>query len=251
VTSGFVQAPDRQVDASEVPAIVAELAAGAPITWVWHNEIGGRTYRIVRDTRTEYVKWAPDHPEADLDLESQKLRWARRFIPVPEVIAVGRDSETTNWMHTVAIDASSAVAAEWKAQPRTAARAIGTGLRTLHDQLPLAECPWSWRIADRATMITKPEDRVLLDVAPPEDDLVVCHGDACSPNTLIAADGRYAGHVDLGQLGVADRWADLAVATYALDWNYTPACQDELLDAYGIGADRDRIDFYRRLWDAA
>jgi aminoglycoside phosphotransferase len=36
---------------------------------------------------------------------------------------------------------------------------------------------------------------------------VVCHGDACAPNTLIAAEGRWSGHVDLGMLGTADRWA--------------------------------------------
>ena len=45
---------------------------------------------------------------------------------------------------------------------------------------------------------------------PPVDRLVVCHGDACAPNTLLTDDGRWSGHVDLGQLGVADRWADLA-----------------------------------------
>ena len=44
------------------------------------------------------------------------------------------------------------------------------------------------------------------------DRLVVCHGDACAPNTLLHDDGRFAAHVDLGSLGVADRWADIAVA---------------------------------------
>jgi kanamycin kinase len=85
---------------------------------------------------------------------------------------------------------------------------------------------------------------------PPEvDRLVVCHGDACAPNTLITDDGRWSGHVDLGQLGVGDRWADLAVATWSTQWNYGDGWEQPLLDAYGVDADPERTDYYRRLWD--
>jgi aminoglycoside phosphotransferase len=57
---------------------------------------------------------------------------------------------------------------------------------------------------------------------PPADKLVVCHGDACAPNTLITDDKRWSGHVDLGDLGAADRWADLAIAAWSTGWNYGP-----------------------------
>ena len=243
-------APDRRVRVAEVPLVVATVAAGHPIRLVWQNDLGGKTYRVEHDDGTEYVKWAPDHPEIDLELEARKLDWSGRYIPVPVVLSHGRDSGSSGWLHTVGVGALSAIAPRWKAEPRRAARAIGAGLRRLHDRLPVSECPWSWRIADRATLITNPDDKVLVDVAPAEDDLVVCHGDACSPNTLIAPDGSCAAHVDMGSLGVADRWADLAVATYSLTWNYSPAYEDELLQAYGIEPDTDRNTYYRRLWDA-
>jgi kanamycin kinase len=48
------------------------------------------------------------------------------------------------------------------------------------------------------------------------------HGDACAPNTLISHDGHCSGHVDFGALGTADRWADLAIATWSTIWNYGP-----------------------------
>ena len=70
------------------------------------------------------------------------------------------------------------------------------------------------------------------------------------PNLLVGEDGRPTGPVDLGRLGVADRWADLAVATYSLGWNYRGDWEPELLDAYGVDHDEERIDYYRRLWDA-
>jgi kanamycin kinase len=52
---------------------------------------------------------------------------------------------------------------------------------------------------------------------------------------------------------VADRWADLAIASMSLDWNYPTGgpdgLQSILLDAYGVTADTERIAYYRRSWD--
>jgi kanamycin kinase len=120
---------------------------------------------------------------------------------------------------------------------------IGAGLRMLHDALPVDSCPWV---------------RDDFGDAPPADRLVVCHGDACAPNTLIdastAGEARCSGHVDLGALGVADRWADLAVAMLSLGWNYPSSRQRDLLAAYGVDGSSDlaavRIDYYQRRWQA-
>ena len=72
-------------------------------------------------------------------------------------------------------------------------------------------------------------------------------------SNLNAVNGAFSGHVDLGDLGVADRWADLAIATLSLDWNFPTAgqrgFQEVLLDAYGVTSDIDRIEYYRRAWD--
>ena len=59
---------------------------------------------------------------------------------------------------------------------------------------------------------------------------------------MIGDDGRCCGHVDLGDLGVADRWADIAVAMLSLSWNYPGSWEGELLDAYGVDADPARIE---------
>ncbi len=66
-------------------------------------------------------------------------------------------------------------------------------------------------------------------------------------NTLIDDTGHWTGHVDMGDLGVVDRWADLAIASLSLDWNFGEGHQQELFDAYGIAPDRDRIRYYRAL----
>jgi kanamycin kinase len=85
-----------------VPAVVAEIAEGAPIRWIWHNALVGNT-SIDHASGTEFIKWAPDHPETNLQMEATKLEWARPYIQVPEVLGVGRDSDTSAWLRTRAI----------------------------------------------------------------------------------------------------------------------------------------------------
>ena len=121
----------------------------------------------------------------------------------------------------------------------------------MHDSLPVVSCPFSWSVQVRVESIENAARAGELRDAPPIDRLVVCHGDACSPNTIIRDDGKVSGHVDLGSLGVADRWADLAIATWATDWNYGPGWEDALLDAYGIAPDPVRTNYDRSLWDAS
>ena len=102
----------------------------------------------------------------------------------------------------------------------------------------------------RVALTADDERAALLAAAPDIDRLVVCHADACVPNTLVGDDGNPTGHVDLGRMGVADRWADLAVATNSLGWNFPGNWEAELLDAYGVERDEQRTTYYRRLWDA-
>ncbi|MGO1316298.1 MAG: phosphotransferase, partial [Cellulomonadaceae bacterium] len=175
------------------------------------------------------------------------------------------------WLLSAAIPGRLAVDPVWLAEPATAARALGSGLRELHDTLPLDQCPFTWADDDRIAAAERrlaaglgpeswhPEHRALgvagararLADRPPPDRLVVCHGDACAPNTLLGDTGAVVGHVDLGTLGVADRWADLAVAAWSTEWNYGPGYAEEVYAAYGVPPDREREAFYRLLWDLA
>lgn len=76
----------------------------------------------------------------------------------------------------------------------------------------------------------------------------MCHGDYCPPNALITGN-QVTGYVDLGELGIADRWWDIAVATRAVTWNYGPGLEDLFLTIYGTPPDPQRQAFYRLLYD--
>jgi kanamycin kinase len=252
-----------------VPARVAAIAGTRPLRAVWENQLGGLTFEVGTGPDRCFVKWAPAGSGIDLGEEADRLAWAVAFTPVPRLLGHGADP-AGSWLVTAALPGQSAVADRWKAEPRTAVAAIGTGLRALHDALPAADCPYSWTAADRLADARRRAGRGDLDPArwdpeyrrlgvagaltlladvPPCDRLVVCHGDGCAPNTLLTDDGRFSGHVDLGELGVADPWADLAVAAWSTEWNYGPGWEGLLLDAYGVSADRERMRYYRLLWE--
>ncbi|WP_407317174.1 aminoglycoside 3'-phosphotransferase [Isoptericola halotolerans] len=230
-----------------VPPVVRALAGDDDVAPVWRNQLGGLTFRLTGAAGTRYVKHvAAGTPELDLDAEAERLAWASSHTAVPRVLGRGHD-EGGSWLVTAALPGRSAVDPVWLARPETAARAIGAGLRALHDSLPVDECPFSWSAEERTARL---DDAVRDQVGPVPavDRLVVCHGDACAPNTLVADDGAPAGHVDLGTLGVGDRWADLAVASMSLGWNYPGDVEATFFAAYGVAPDPGRIAFYRNLW---
>lgn len=234
-----------------VPPAVLAFADGAPLTAVWQNEVGGLTFRVDARDGVRFVKWDPHGSSESLRDERERLEWLAGRFPTPRVLDAGLD-DAGEWLATDGVDALSAVVPPWSAQPELAVRAIADGLRMLHDALDPARCPFSWSVerriaaAARHGVIVPPE----LREAPPVDRLVVCHGDPCSPNTLIAASGEFAGIVDVGRVGAADRWADLAVASMSLGWNYGEGWDGLFFETYGVAPDARRIAYYRALWDA-
>jgi kanamycin kinase len=255
-------------DAVTVPPAVRTIAGDRSLSAVWSNELGGTTFEVGTGADRWFIKWAPVGT-IDLDRERARLVWAGGFAAIPVVLGHGRDAGGS-WLITRALPGTNAIDPRWVASPAVTVAAIGAGLRALHDALPVTACPFSWSIDDRLADVRRraalgaiqparwhadhrhldlPRALAALDEPPPVERLVVCHGDTCAPNTLIDDAGRFAGHVDLGALGVADRWADLAIATWSTRWNYGPGWERALLDAYGIAPDDVRTRYYRLLWD--
>lgn len=230
---------------AEVPAIVAALPGGERAEAVWLNGDGGLTFRLPGC----HAKWQRGG-DPDLGREAGRLRWARRYANVPSVVSFGRSGDE-QLLVTETIAGTSAVLEPWIGRPHDAARVLGAGLRAFHDALPVADCPWTWSTDERIAGLADPAERTRLAAADPGiSRLVVCHGDACAPNTLLGPDGVATAHVDLGDLGVGDLWADLAVLAMSVTWNFGEGYEDAVYEGYGINADPVRIAFYRDLWNA-
>lgn len=241
-------------------------------TWVPVSVYPGRSamHRISSPAgETRYLKvvrhgWTPSAAA-----EAERTAWARSFLPVPRVLKRGvtRDSE---WLLTEGIDSVDATAAVFRQDVAGLVDRLAKGLRRFHS-MPIDECPFQFRIGDAIELVLRrletgqidgardfhPEFEALTEEAaveellasvPDSEDLVVCHGDYCVPNILLRGT-EIVGFVDLGELGVADRWWDLAVATWSITWNFGPGYEGRFLETYGVQRDEHRIQFYRLLYD--
>ncbi len=231
-------ASSHTMDGLTMPPIVHAIAGELEPELVWRNELGGLTFRI----GDRFLKWNPRSTGIDLERESVRLEWLVDRHPAPRVVDHGGDGDS-QWLLTDGVLGESAVGDAWRARRPEAIRAIATGLRAIHalaiDAFPEAWTAESW--------VARQPDR--LGSRPPIDGPVLVHGDACAPNTLITEAGVWTGNVDFGDLAVGDRWADLAIASLSLDWNFGEGHQAEFFDAYGVARDEDQIRYYRTLWD--
>jgi kanamycin kinase len=250
------------------------VAAYAPWEWTavscyaeqttWRLERAGEPARFLKVAR------AGAYP--GLGAEAARTRWAGAHgLPVPEVIETGSDG-TVDWLVTAGITGRPGTD-PGLGEVRQVVVALAEGLRHSHDSAPVARCPFDFRLltamAHARRRVTAglvdpvedfDEDHRHLDpegaldqlerLRPDGEDLVVCHGDYCPPNALVT-DGRVTAYVDLGELGVADRWWDLAVATRAVTGNYGPGHESLFLAIYGAPPDPQRQAFYRLLYDVA
>lgn len=222
----------------------------AKLVPAWQNSVGGLTFSVATGEESSpadyFVKWNPRISGESLADEAERLRWIEGRHPAPRVVALVVNA-AEEMLITHALPGESAVSEVWKDNPRIALRALGAGLRRLHE-LPAPDCPFDWGIAER--LRADGSDAAAVGEPPPIDRLVVCQGDPCAPNTLLSEDGNFLAHVDLGRLGKADRWADLAVMSMSLGWNFANYDERDFWDAYGVQPDAQRIDYYRRLWNA-
>ncbi|WUI03815.1 aminoglycoside 3'-phosphotransferase [Spirillospora sp. NBC_00431] len=233
---------------------------------MWERVTAGLSGAMVSRRDGIYRKESGD-PSADLVGEGERLVWLReQGLPAAEVLEcrpgllVTREVPGRSW------------ADPWP--PESLPRiidALADLTRALH-ALPIAGCPFDRRLAvtipealsadvdlddlDEARRGWTRDDlaRELLATRPPDEDedLAVCHGDLCAPNVLFdPATCQVTGLIDTPRLGVADRWADLAIATRSmideLNPQYGAWAADRFLERYGVAPDPAKLTFYRLL----
>lgn len=255
------------------PAVPHSLKAEYS-NWVWDvaYQYGpdGLTYRLSNPSgEIRFLKLARRGGYPEIKDEADRMVWASRHLPVPRVLSTDSNQEVA-WMVTEGLGGQDATSPTLAADPEVLVRTLAHGLRRFHEA-PVDMCPFDFRLEHALSHVRVRLEAGQIEPArdfhnefshlsaqqaiasleqsvPATEDLVVCHGDYCLPNILIEA-GMATGFVDLGELGVADRWWDLAVASWSITWNLGPGYEDFFLEEYGVQKDPDRIGFYRLLYD--
>ncbi len=255
------------------PSLLRLLAALAP---EWHPSLA---YCLIPQLTT----WRLTHPDGSvrfakvdtagayptLAAEAERMVWASAYLPVPPVVALEQSGSTTVLI-TEALPGRDGTDQAWRTDVAGLVAALGSGLRAFHDAVDATRCPFRFdlnvarahvqRRVKAGTVdparghlehqhLSAREALVLLDqTMPPTEELVVCHGDYCPPNALLT-EGRVTGYVDLGELGVADKWWDIAIGGWSTVWNFGTEFETVFYASYGIDPDPGRIAFYRLLYD--
>jgi kanamycin kinase len=252
------------------PPILAELAPewSASLAYALIPEI--TTWRLTHeDGRVRFAKVDTAGRFPALPGEAERMVWAAAYLPVPDVVTC-REFDGGAVLITEALPGRDATHTAWRDDLPGLVAALGRGLAAFHGAIEEEWCPFRFdseraldHVAHRVTTgdiepggfhqehaALSPQaalDR-LVATAPDAEDLVVCHGDYCPPNVLLSK-GAVTGYVDLGELGVADRWWDIAVGGWSVVWNFGPDLEPLFYQGYGITPDPERIAFYRLLYD--
>jgi len=214
-----------------------------------------------------YLKMADAETLGDLVDEMVRLRWLSAHLPVPPLQGFGLEGGG-GWMLTGRVPGRTAyqLLEEDPAAAPALAASLARFLRRLH-AVPAERCPFN---ADHALRLAAARERMdaglvdesdfdesrqgrsaravwdeMLAALPSRFDRVVTHGDFSLDN-LFVANGEVVGCIDLGRVGVADRWQDLAILWHSLA-GFGEAAAAAMLAAYGTALDQARLDFHLRL----
>jgi len=225
----------------QFPGSLLEIA-GLPESWQ-QNEISGSGACVYYLPRLNaWLKYAPSGVLAEADA----LRYLQGKTTVPCLLHY-LEADNYSYLLTQSLPGRPLCATEILADPEQLIYILAGALQELH-ALDVQACPLDQRLGVKLhTWPFTPEEYAWLAPDPPPEDLVVTHGDACLPNFLCEC-GRYTGCLDLGDAGVADRWQDLTLSLWSLQYNLgTVAWGQPFLNAYGIAPDERKIEYYLRL----
>ena len=216
----------------------------------------------------------------ETDNEDGIVKWLGGSIPVPEILMYHVENGKAYTLMS-RLDGKMLCEEEFLTSPQRLIRLVADMLRMLW-AVDVTACPLRASRLDerlRAARFRVEKHLVNLDNVEPEtfgpggfkdpeellvwleqnrprEDIVLTHGDFCLPNLFIKGD-KISGFIDLGKMGPADRWQDIAIVLRSLKDNLSGKYNGGkayfefepymLLDELRISMDEEKNRYYKLL----
>ena len=179
---------------------------------------------------------------ADSRERVEAMRWLAQRLPVPKVLC-WEEEQGMGYLLMERMSGTMACDEIWLRQPKVLVRALAGGLKMLWQQ-ETAGCP---RRMNLDKLLVLAEERVIrgevevseaepetfgeggfrdpeallawLKENRPESVPVLAHGDYCLPNVFLE-NGTVRGFIDVGDMGIGEKWRDIALCWRSLKHNY-------------------------------
>lgn len=247
-------------------ALIPPALDGYRATRILAGESGGTVDRFDAVGRGSfYLKQGEGEIAEAITDEMARLVWLRGRVAVPELVQFVRSPDMA-WLLTTAM-AGDTIDTLVEADPGCLAAllpSLAAFLRTLH-ALPIEQCPFNAGAPVRLAAARARLDAGVIDTGdfgdehngwtayqvwdematlrPTVFERVVTHGDFSLGNLLVEA-GRVTGMIDVGRVGVADPYQDLAILWHNLE-EFGAGLGDRFLAEYDIDRpDRARLAFH-------
>jgi aminoglycoside phosphotransferase len=239
---------------------------------VEENVIGcenSKVYKIINEKGPDfYLKVKEKNPVASLFLEFQKTQWLKDKISVPEPLEY-MEHENNEFYLMEEVRGKMSCQPGYFNNNEDVVRVMARTLKKLHGLEP-ENCPFNQNLAVKIKAAEynmennlvdesdfNPENmgktsselyKELLATVPDHEDIVMAHGDYCMPNIIINKN-LFAGLIDLGSFGLADRYQDISLILRSMVKNFNTDKYHRLfLNEYGIkNLDQKKITFYKLL----
>lgn len=216
----------------------------------------------------------------ETDNEHDIVAWLSGRVPVPEIPEYIVEKETAYTLMT-RVNGKMLCDEEFLNNPAKLIKYVAEGIKLLW-KVNVSDCPFIVSRLDERLKearlnvengmvdldnvepetfgpngFSNPEELLIwLEQNRPEEDIVLTHGDFCLPNIFVD-NNKVSGFIDLGKMGPADRWQDLAIALRSMEHNFSGRYNNGksyfkfepqmLLNELGIEMDEAKNKYYMLL----
>lgn len=199
-----------------------------------------------------------------LTSEFEKLKWLEGKLNVPKVILYDL-SDDTEYLITEAIEGEMICSDYYVNNPDIGIKVIAEAFKQI-SSVNIDDCPFDVSIDYKLSLVENNLKNKLIDEKDLKketlekygnldnilkflkehkfnDTLCFSHGDTSLPN-IFASNNQFAGFIDVGECGIADKWFDLAICEKSIRRNYGEEFVSKFYEELNIIPNRDKINYY-------